>query len=92
MSATDSYGGYRELAVSHQQLAFLREWQGESALVALNAAAEPASMELRLPGPLGGREVRWKDALDAAAGYRSSGGTLRLEAPPRSARILFPES
>ena len=44
------YGDYRQLLVSHEQLAFARQTSGESVLVLLNASDQPAPFELKLPG------------------------------------------
>jgi cyclomaltodextrinase len=85
------HGSYRQLQVSHEQLAFLRQWQTETALVALNAAGEPARLELRLPAGTGDGAARWTDALEPAAAFTSRGGTLDVPIPSRAARILFPE-
>ena len=42
-------GGYRELLVQHEQLAFLRESDDERVVVIVNASAEEVTLELNLP-------------------------------------------
>jgi cyclomaltodextrinase / maltogenic alpha-amylase / neopullulanase len=79
-------GGYRELAVASESLAFERASGGERAVVALNSAASPAKLELQL----GGGAATWKDALNDGVAYRVEGGTLRLDVPPTWARVLVP--
>jgi len=91
-SAALRYGGYRQLQVSHEQLAFLRHWQGEAALVAVNAAGQPARLELKTPAEARAAEAaRWTDALDPSVSFAARGGTLEVEVPPRGARILSPQ-
>ena len=43
------YGSYSQLTVSHEQLAFLRQSQGETLVILLNAADAPAAFDLNLP-------------------------------------------
>ncbi len=79
-------GGYRELAVASESLAFERGIEGERAVVAVNAASKPAALELRV----GGGASVWKDALNDGAAFRAVDGTLRIEVPPTWARVLLP--
>jgi glycosidase len=91
-SAALRYGSYRQLHVSHEQLAFLRQWQEETVVVAVNAAGQPARLELKIPPEAQGRgEARWTDSLDPSASFAARGGTLGAEVPPRGARILSPQ-
>jgi glycosidase len=78
------YGSYRQLHVAHQQLAFVRQVPGECVIVALNAAPEPARLELPLPVPAG----RWEDLLNPGEAFQSADGKLAIDIPPHRARIL----
>ena len=42
-------GDYQELHVNHQQLAFLRQYQDESVVVAVNASDHPVTLKLKIP-------------------------------------------
>ena len=42
------HGNYRQVYVSHEQLAFMREYEEEKMLVVLNASAAPCKMDLNL--------------------------------------------
>ncbi len=48
-------GGYRQMFVGSEQLAFLRESGEDRLLVAVSAADRPVELELPLPGDSGGR-------------------------------------
>lgn len=79
------HGDYRPLLVQPEQLAFLREKDGERVVVALNAAANPAGFELRLPEGAGGQ---FADLLEPGLRFRAEGAMLRFEVPGGWARIL----
>jgi glycosidase len=89
-SAALRYGSYRRLHVSHEQLAFLRQGQGETVAVAVNAAAAPARLELKIPPETQDGAARWTDRLEPSVSLEARGGMLELEVPPRGARILSP--
>ena len=72
------YGDYRELLVTSEQFVFTRNWQDETVLVAVNASAEPVTLDLPDLGSA------WTDLLNP--GETVSGG--RLELPPNWGRIL----
>ncbi|MBN1835910.1 MAG: hypothetical protein JW820_08665 [Spirochaetales bacterium] len=87
-------GGYRQLHVSHEQLAYLRGGCGGegsgggpdgeadgAALVAVNAAAQAARLELPVAG-------EWRDLLDPSECLEAEGGRLELEVAPRWVRLL----
>ncbi|HEX2187836.1 MAG TPA: alpha-amylase family glycosyl hydrolase [Longimicrobiaceae bacterium] len=76
-------GAYRPLHVAPEQLAFARELDGETVVVAVNAAAEPATLDL----PVAGARA-FVDQLDPGARFTPRGGRLRVDVPPRWARIL----
>ena len=91
--------GYRELQVSHRQLAFLRTAGDKAeaaaamgrAIVALNADSKPAAFDLPLPFPA----AALRDELEAESRpggevFRPEGGRLRFTVPPRWARVLAP--
>jgi cyclomaltodextrinase len=84
-------GGYRPLFVGPEQFAFERRTEGETVLVAVNAAGEPAA--LSVPAPAGGAASpaaasAFTDLLNAGDSLQADGGRLRLEVPPRWARVL----
>lgn len=77
-------GTYRQVHVAAQQLVFLRELEGQRALVALNAAPEAVRLEVNLPGAQG-----WlPDALNPGQGCTAAGGRLQLELPACWGRVL----
>jgi len=97
--------GYRELHVSHRQLAFLRTATPtaggvagsaaaaatDRAIVALNADSKPAAFDLALPFGV----TALSDELEAESRrggevFRPEGGRLRFTVPPRWARVLAP--
>ncbi len=84
-------GGYRQLHVSSEQLAYAREYTDAEgrvsrAVVAVNAAE--TAQPLTLKGLGGG----WKDALDGNRRFGSgAGGDLNLSVPPSWLRLLVPE-
>jgi cyclomaltodextrinase len=75
-------GDYQEALVAHEQLAFLRQSEGQRVAVALNAADRPASLCFGLPGS-GRRLVSLLDGsrLDAP------NGQVHAELGPHSTRI-----
>lgn len=75
-------GGYRELAVAKESLAFEREAGGRRAVVAVNGSSSAATMELRV-----GSEGPWRDELNGGS-YRAEAGLLRIEVPRTWARVL----
>jgi len=88
-SAALRYGTYHQLHVSHEQLAFLRLWQEEAVVAAVNAAGEPARLELKIPSEAqAGGAARWTDAIDPSVSLAARGGTFEVEVPPRGARVL----
>jgi len=80
-------GDYTQLHVASLQLAFLRRCPAESVIVAVNADAKPARMDLELPG--GAPHGAYTDLLEPGRSFRVSGGRLLLaEVPARWARVL----
>jgi glycosidase len=76
-------GGYRQLFVGPEQFAFERRCTEEAIIVAANASAQPASLVLPVdPG------AAFTDLLDGGEELRPDGGRLRLQVPPRWARVL----
>ena len=79
-------GDYQQLHVAPQQLAFLRRAEGQSAVVALNAADQPAALELHLPD---GGDYQVQDVLNDES-FSIVNGILRLESVPAyGGRILI---
>ena len=76
------HGGYRQLHVAAEQLAFAREAPGQTAIVALNAADQTATVSVKAP-----HEGRWVDLLDGGA-VMAVAGKIAIEVPPFWARIL----
>jgi len=77
-------GSYRQVLVAAEQLAFARELDDRTALVALNAADLPVTVtvETRANGP-----EAWRDALNGGE-WRAEDGRLRVEIPPSWGRVL----
>jgi cyclomaltodextrinase len=79
------YGDYQPLHVAHQQFAFLRQVEGQRAIIALNAAGQPAALELHLPD---GGDHEMRDVLNDEV-FSVVAGVLRLESVPAyGGRIL----
>jgi hypothetical protein len=94
-------GGYRQLHVAHEQLAFARgpvegsegaaPGDARGVIVAVNAAAEAARVEIPLSAvPDAGRAAAWRDLLNPPESLQAHGGRLVVEVPPRWARVLSP--
>ena len=85
-SAALRYGDYRQLQVSHRQLAFSRQAAGETAIVLVNSADVPAPFEF--PAALAeGAELR--DVLNNGEIFRVEKGRLKVDpVHPHWARIL----
>jgi len=79
------HGDYRQLHVAHEQIAFARRCGDEQAIVAVNAAAEPARLELRIDLPDGQVLV---DALAPHERVQARNSRLELVVPPCWAAIL----
>jgi glycosidase len=79
-------GDYRQLFVSAEQLAFERRYEGETVIVAVNAAAQPAELELPAPGS------EFIDLLNDGARFQTDGGRRRIDVPSCWARVLVPHS
>lgn len=81
------YGDYKQLFVSHQQLAFMRRWEGQSAVVILNAASTGVELPLPLSTNPG---FSWEDGMQGGALFQANSQTIIIPAPPNSVRILIP--
>jgi len=81
-SAALRRGSYRQLHVAAEQLGFVREVDGESVVVLLNAADRP--VEVAVPAP---RDGEWRDLLGSGA-ITAAGGVLRAEVPAGSGLVL----
>lgn len=80
------HGDYTQLLVAHEQLAFARRAGEQTAIVAVNAAATPARLDLPAAGLPEGASLG--DALEAGAAAQVRGGRVAVEVPPRWARVL----
>jgi cyclomaltodextrinase / maltogenic alpha-amylase / neopullulanase len=83
------HGSYRQLAVTSEQLAFLRQTPGEAVVVAVNAAATEAAMTLRLPEF---RQARLVDLLNPPASFQAEAGSAHINVPGCWARVLRVET
>ncbi|MBN1119544.1 MAG: DUF3459 domain-containing protein [Anaerolineae bacterium] len=78
------HGGYEQLHVASEQFAFARQADDQSVIVAVNAADQPAPVEIALPHA-GSRLV---DELNPGDTFGVDGGRVRIDVPPRWARVL----
>ena len=79
-------GGYRQLHVSADQYAFLREEGTQKVVVAVNASDQPAQVKLAIPDTSG---WRWQDHMNSPDSYTSDAqGCLNFEVSPNWTRIL----
>jgi glycosidase len=78
-------GSYRQLHVAAEQIAFARQVEGETVVVAVNSADMPATVEVQAPVRDG---ATLTDLLSPSDRVTAAGGCLRVEVPPRWARIL----
>lgn len=84
-------GSYRQLHVSPEQFAFIREPPEGARYGAAIVAVNSSGNEARVPvvTGLGERaDGTWKDALDRDASFTAHGGTIHATVPARSIRIL----
>jgi len=80
------HGDYQPLHVAHQQLAFARTIADQTTIVAVNAAAHPATIILDLPATPSG--ARLTDHLNPGHTVPLTNGRATLTIPPTWARIL----
>ncbi|HUX21951.1 MAG TPA: alpha-amylase family glycosyl hydrolase [Spirochaetia bacterium] len=79
-------GGYRKLAVAHEQLAFLRNSEGEECIVALNSSDHEVTIEFERPE---GDATDWRDLLNGQT-VACAGQAVRVTLPPSWGAILNP--
>jgi glycosidase len=85
-SASLRMGNYRQLHVSHEQLAFARSHNGHTVVVAVNASSDPTNVRLEIPGVQGGRLV---DELNPGMEFAVRNGVANVDPVPASwARIM----
>jgi glycosidase len=80
-------GDYTQLHVAHAQLAFARRLGQQLAVVAVNASAAPARLDLRLDLPDG---AILADALGSGQEMSAQGGRVSVEVPACWAAVLVP--
>ncbi len=80
------YGNYQQLDVSSSQLAYIRQWQGQSVVAALNSSQEPVRWQVPVPLPEGTCLVDW---LQPEVGAVVTGGKLDLEIGPNGGRVFY---
>ncbi|MBN1537666.1 MAG: cyclomaltodextrinase [Anaerolineales bacterium] len=78
------YGDYQQLYVSHQQFAFIRRWEGQYAIVILNAAGSEAEIAMPSPQP----ECTLTDWLHDNVIIQSNSSSIAFMVPPFSAHIF----
>ena len=81
-SAALRRGSYTQLHVAAEQLGFIRELDGETVVVLLNASDQP--VELAVPAP---RPGEWRDLLNGDT-VGVSDGVLRAQIPASWGRVL----
>jgi glycosidase len=85
-SAALRMGNYRQLHVSHEQLAFARSHNGHTVVVAVNSSSDPTNVRLEIPGVQGGRLV---DELNPGMEFAVRNGVAKVNPVPASwARIM----
>jgi glycosidase len=78
-------GDYRQLFVSHEQMAFSRQVADERVVILLNASTSPVVTEFELDSAYGSCLV---DLLDPGEPVRLNGSLVELEVPACWARVL----
>jgi glycosidase len=68
-------GGYKQLFVDHEQLAFARFTEDQYVIILLNASAQPASFQLALPV----NGSRAEDVLNPGRDYPIENGKITIE-------------
>jgi glycosidase len=79
-------GGYHEVHVSHERIAFFRDNGSSRVLVAVNASAKPWELSLKAFSPSG----RHVDPLNGNQGLAARGTDLCLTVPARWGRLVCP--
>ncbi|MGC4189873.1 MAG: alpha-amylase family glycosyl hydrolase [Thermomicrobiales bacterium] len=82
-------GDYAEAFVKSAQFAYLRRAERQAALVALNVANDPVTIQVAADLPDG---TPLTDALDATVSATVHEGAVTLELPARTVRILLVET
>ena len=77
-------GDFTTLHVDHQQFAFVRQFQDESIIVAINSAFQDAELELAVPA--GGHA--FMDLLERGVTYHAHEGRIQISIPPAWGRII----
>lgn len=78
------HGGYQELLVKNEQLAFLRPYPSGSLVAVFNCSAETEKLTLNLPMETGTLE----DALKPGVLFKISAGQVCIPMPPAGVRVL----
>ncbi|WP_235905094.1 glycoside hydrolase family 13 protein [Tautonia marina] len=80
-------GSYETLLAEGHVYAFLRQFEGESVVVILNAGTSGVTVDLDFPG-LSVDGVEWSDALGSGASRVEEGRLRGLDVDARSGRVL----
>ena len=78
-------GAFNQLHVSHEQLVFSRQAEGETVIVAINAADKPTQVRVHVPH---GRGERLVDLLNPEDEITVEGEEAVLNLQPCWARII----
>jgi cyclomaltodextrinase len=80
-------GNYGELLVDHQQLAFSRQFEGQTVVVALNSSSETVNISLSMDAENG----NLRDLLDPGTSFSIVDRKAEIALPPTWGRILVLE-
>ena len=81
------HGAFQQLYADQQQYAFLRRDSSETLVVVLNAAEDPARIELPIDGILADGHVV-KPLFGMTSEFRAQNRCLPLTIPPRAGCVL----
>jgi len=83
-SAAIRQGGYQQLHVDHQQLAFMRDFEAERVVVVLNSESSSVDLEIQMPVSSG----VLRDGLNPGEVFPFEGGKSRIPLPACWGRVL----
>ncbi|OHD11690.1 MAG: alpha-amylase [Spirochaetes bacterium GWD1_27_9] len=78
------YGNYKEIFTSQQQFVFLREFEGEKSIVAVNSSENEAKITINIPFS----NVQLNDILNEGEIFRVENNRLELNIYPNWGRIM----
>ena len=80
-----SYGDYREAVLTNRQYAFVRSWNGQSAIIAVNNDEGPATVYVN-----GVPDGTYHGAISGRT-YTVQGGNVQIDIPANYGDILLPD-